>query len=472
MPEHRQGVEKSTGSSTILSAATFHTNRQRNMKHRINVRHRIATGFGSGTGTPKRFPATWLPGLVLFSFGWLAFAPVQIQAQEWTEFRGPQGKGTITGTEFPVAQLQDQVAWKTPIHGKGWSSPVVKDGKIWLTTATEDGTSMSVICVDQSNGKVLLDRVLHKNESPDFCHPTNSYASPTPVVEAGRAYIHFGKYGTTCLDTDTYEIVWQRTDLPCDHFRGPGSSPILYKDLLIVAFDGADQQYVVSMSRKTGETIWKSERQIDYGTENGDFKKAYGTATVFEVDGKPLLVYPSAIATIAYRPENGKSVWTLYHEGMNVSARPQWTPEGRLLITNGMGKMVCMDPNGSGDISQTHVKWRMAKGVSRKPTPLVIGDRFLMVNDKGVVSWYKTSNGESLWQKRVGGSFSASPVYDGHAVYLCSEQGKILAIEPADEYRLLGETQLAEGFKATPAITANALIFRSFGHLMAINPKR
>ncbi len=406
--------------------------------------------------------------LFLYAIMLLPASLASAEAQDWPEFRGPEGRGIAEGHQFPTDNLHRHIAWQVPIHGKGWSSPVVQAGQVWLTTATEDGTKMSTICVDLKTGKKLLDRVIHENKSPDFCHPTNSYASCTPVVESGRVYLHFGKYGTTCLDTQTFETLWQRTDFPCDHFRGPASSPILSGDLLIVAFDGADRQYVVGLNKRTGETVWKTDRNIDYGTDNGDSKKAYGTGTVFSVNDQPLLVLPSAVATIAYRPTTGEEVWKVYHGGMNASARVQPTADGNLLITNGMGKMVAVKPEGSGDITDSGIAWRLSRGVARKSTPLVIGDRFFMINDQGIASWYDAATGEAIWQQRVGGSFSASPVFDGSSIFVCSEQGEVLAFAPTDEFQQLGTSKLGAGFKATPALTGARMVLRSFDQLIAV----
>ena len=389
----------------------------------------------------------------------------------WSAFRGTDGTGTATGHTFPTEIKKSDIAWETDIHGKGWSSPVVLDGKVWLTTATEDGKQMSVICVDLVTGKKRLDKVLHENESPDFSHPTNSYASPTPVVDQNHVYVHFGKYGTTCIDTSSFKVVWQRVDLPCDHFRGPGSSPILFENLLIVAFDGADQQYVVALDKATGKTVWKRDREINYGTTNGDFKKAYGTASVFLVKGKPLLVYPSAIATIAYHAKSGNTAWTVYHQGMNVSARPLKTAENNILITNGMGRMLAVDPTGEGDVTDSHTKWTVAKGVSRKPSPLVIGDKCYLINDKGVASCYRTSDGKVVWLQRIRGAYSSSPVFDGSSVFVCSEEGVITAFSAGDRFEQLGQTRMPDGFKATPALVGDRMILRSFRKLICVKGK-
>ena len=387
----------------------------------------------------------------------------------WPEFRGPTGDGYSLDADLPTDFSDpDIVRWKTPISGKGWSSPVIWDDQIWLTTATADGKTMSAICVELESGKIIHDLIIHENEEPDSCHPTNSYATPTPVIESGRVYLHFGSYGTTCLDVATGKQIWQRTDLPCNHFRGPASSPILYDDLLIVALDGFDHQYVVALNKLTGETVWKRDREIKYGTKNGDHKKAFGTASVFLVDEKPLLIYPSAVATIAYRPISGKTVWTVYHGGMNVSARPLMTDDGNVIIANGMGKMVAVDPRGEGDITDSNVAWSLTRAVIRKTSPLIINDRIFMVSDKGIASCINTANGKIVWQERLGGTFSASPIFDGKNIFAFDDDGKIHVFKPADQFEAVSKSKLGDGFRASPAISGNKMILRSKSHLYCV----
>lgn len=387
----------------------------------------------------------------------------------WPEFRGPSADGKST-VKLPDAVDKNSIEWSTPIHGKGWSSPVVWGEQIWLTTATEDGKKMSLISVDLKTGKILSDQVLHENKEPAFCHPTNSYASPTPAIEEGRIYVHFGSYGTTCIDTSSGEQIWQRLDLECDHFRGPASSPILYKNLMIVALDGFDFQYVVALDKATGKTVWKTDREIDYGTDNGDLKKAYGTGAIFDVDGNDILVVPSAVATIAYDPLSGKPLWTVYHEGMNASARPVRGENGLVVISNGMGKMVGVNPVGSGDITNSNIKWTQTKGAAKKPSQIVIGNLLYMVSDKGIVSCLDLDTGKPRWQERVGGAFSASPVFDGEKILAVSEKGKVLIFKPnPDAYEEVSQDKIGEGFKASPAIVADRLILRGFSKLYCLS---
>ena len=202
--------------------------------------------------------------------------PLSLRADtNWPEFQGPRANNQSDATDLPTTWSEtENVQWKTPIHGRGWSSPVIWGNQIWMCTATEDGKEMSGICVALDTGKIVYDLKLFHNAEPRFCHSMNSYASCTPAIEAGRVYLHFGSYGTACVDTGSGKTIWTRRDLPCDHWRGPGSSPILFEDLLIVHFDGYDYQYIVALNKETGETVWKKDRNIDFQTDNGDFKKA------------------------------------------------------------------------------------------------------------------------------------------------------------------------------------------------------
>ncbi|KAA5543025.1 PQQ-binding-like beta-propeller repeat protein [Roseiconus nitratireducens] len=399
----------------------------------------------------------------LFAATVLLVAP----GSNWPEYRGPAGDGHADSADLPVKIDESVVRWKTPIHGKGWSSPVVWGDQIWLTTATEDGKEMSVICVDRDNGNVVHDKVVKQNAEPAFCHPMNSYATPTPVVESGRVYVHFGSYLTACLDTESAEVLWRREDLECDHHRGPASSPILFDGKLFIAYDGFDQQYVIALDAQTGKTVWKKQREIDYGTDNGDRMKAYCTGHVIDVAGEKQLVYPSAVATIAYAPDTGETLWTVYHDGMNASARPLYG-EGLLFLTNGMGSMVAVSPDGTGDLTASHVAWSAQKSVAKKSSPLLVDGVLYMNSDDGIVSARDAKTGEMLWQRRAGGSFAASPVFAGGRIYLFNTDGETFTIQPGDTYQLLAEGKLGDGFMASPAIVDDQLILRSKSHLYLI----
>ena len=393
--------------------------------------------------------------------------PSSVIAENWPEFRGPNGNGQAPAAKLPQQIDESQVRWKTAIHGKGWSSPVVWGDQIWLTTATEDGTKLSVICVDRRSGKVVHDKVVLENETPAFCHPLNSYATPTPVIEEGRVYVHFGSDLTACLATDSAEVIWERKDFRCDHHRGPASSPILHDDKLFIAYDGFDVQYVVALDKVNGETVWKKKREIDYGTDNGDRMKAYCTGHVIEVNGQSQLIYPSAAATIAYDPADGNALWHVYHDGMNASARPLYSGE-LLFITNGMGSMVAVRPDGKGDVTGTHIAWSDRKGVAKKSSQLLIDDLFYMHSDDGVVSCRRPKTGEIVWQRRAGGEFAASPIFAGGMIYMFSTEGTILTLKPGESYQEVAQTKLGDGFMASPAVVGDQLILRSKSHLYCV----
>lgn len=299
--------------------------------------------------------AVFVGGLISGVSGWTA---------DWPQLRGPTGDGHGQATNLPVTwSEQESVAWKTPIHGRGWSSPVVWGDQIWLTTAAEDGRQFYAVCVDAKSGQIKHDVHLFDTETPDEIHVTNSYASPTPVIEQDRVYVHFGTYGTACLDTRTGDVLWQRRDLPCNHWRGPGSSPILFEDLLIVHLDGYDLQYVAALDKQTGATRWKTDRNIDYQTDDGDLKKAFCTPIVIEVAGQLQLISPAAKATIAYDPRTGRELWRFRYENHSATARPLFG-HGLLFLNSGFSKaeLYAIKPGTSGDITDTHVVWKVDRG--------------------------------------------------------------------------------------------------------------
>ena len=388
----------------------------------------------------------------------------------WPEFRGPTGDGQVSDCDLPVKIDESVIRWRQSIHGKGWSSPVVWGDQIWLTTATEDGKQMSVLCVDRHSGQILHDKVLIKNESPAFCIPMNSYASPTPAIEERRVYVHFGSYLTACLDTSNAEVLWERRDLACDHHRGPASSPILHDGKLFVAYDGFDVQYVVAMDCETGKTIWKRDRDIDYGTDNGDRMKAYGTGQVIEVNGSAQLVYPSASATIAYNPSDGEPIWKVNHDGMNASARPIHR-DGLVFISNGSGAMLAVRPDGTGDVTNTHIEWSDHKAVAKRASMLVIDGLLYMNSDDGVLSCREAATGKIIWLERAGGNFAASPVHTGGKIYCFSMDGEIRTFATGRNFKLLAESQLSDGYMASAALVGNDMILRSKSELFCIAKK-
>ncbi len=418
--------------------------------------------------------------------GWAAWA-----AETWPGFRGPQGDGRASSANVPIKWSEtENIRWKTAIHGKGWSSPVVWGKQVWVTTADEvpgekeppknggapsnpvKEVSFFAVCVDRTTGAIVHDIRLRTEKNPAYCHPFNSYASPTPFIEEGRLYAHFGSHGTFCLDTTTGKVLWERLDLECDHFRGPGSSPVVYGDLLYLIFDGFDVQYVTALDKKTGKTRWKTHRNIKYSTDNGDNKKAYATPALFTVQGQDMLVCPSAECTIAYNPLTGQELWRFTHGGMNGSCRPVMA-NGRLYINSGhTKKLFALKPELlCGEVPKEAIAWQTGKDVCLRSSMLVEGELLFMVSDTGIASCLNAQTGEVYWNERLDGEFTASPVSAGGHVYFCSQTGRITVVTATRQFNIVSENRLADGFMASPAIADNELFLRTKTHLYSIGPK-
>jgi outer membrane protein assembly factor BamB len=400
----------------------------------------------------------------------LATSGSAVADNQWTEFRGPSGTGHSDATGLPREWSEGRnVVWKAAIHGRGWSSPVVLGTQVWLTTATPDGQQLSVLALAKADGRVLFDQKVFEVAEPKDTSQYNSYASPTPVIEEGRVYVHFGSYGTAALDTGTGRVLWTRRDLPCNHWRGPGSSPILYKDLLIVHLDGYDLQYVVALDKRTGRTVWKADRTHDFGTDDGDQKKGFATPVVIEVGGKPQLISPAAKAVLSLDPLTGRELWRVRFAQHSAAARPLFA-HGLVYVDTGFGKadLLAIRPDGHGDVTDTHVAWKAVRGIGAKPSPLIVGDLVYAVSDTGgVVTCLDAKTGAEVWQHRVGGgSHSASPLFADGALYFFAEDGSAVALAPGREYHELGRGSLGEnGLMATPAIADRALFVRTESHL-------
>jgi outer membrane protein assembly factor BamB len=402
---------------------------------------------------------------------------------QWPQFRGPDGLGTSTASNLPLTWEEGRnVRWKTAIHGRAWSSPVVLGNQIWLTTATEDGRELFAIAVDRESGKILHDLKLFDVAQPQYAHPFNTYASPTPALEPGRAYVTFGSPGTAAIDTRTAKVLWERRDLECNHFRGAGSSPVIFGDLLLMHFDGSDQQYVVGLDKRTGKTVWKTPRSVDFqdlGPDgkpkaDGDYRKAFSTPHVITVAGRPILISIGSKATYGYDPNTGQEIWKIVERGSHSGSTRPVAGHGLVFVPSGFdaSQLLAVRPDGKGDVTQSHVAWRVTRGVPQKPSVLLVGDLIFMVNDSGILSAVDARTGEIVGRGRIPGTYSASPVSAAGRMYLFSEDGKTTVIEASRQLKVLGESQLDEGFMASPAIDGNAFILRTRTHLYRIEEGR
>ena len=416
----------------------------------------------------------------LIRFIWPILLPLVMAAPgDWPEFRGPAQDGHSAATDLPLTWTDTQnVKWKTPIHGRAWSTPAVWGNQIWLTTASEDGRELYAVCVDRNTGKVLLDRKVFDNPKPEpLGNDVNSYASPSPVIEEGRVYMTFGSPGTISLDTKTFKTRWTRQDLKCRHYRGASSSPVLFQDKLILTFDGADLQYTVALNTRTGDTVWKTDRSAnwqDTGPDGkpfmeGDQRKAHSTPVLTTIGGQPRLISVGAKAGYCYDPRDGKEIWKVNTRGFSASMRPV-IGNGMAYITTGFGgaDLLAVKLEGRGDITGTNVVWKYGRMVPQKPSPLLVDDLIYMINDSGVVTCLDAKTGTMVWQERINGHYSASPLFAVGRIYCFSEEGKTLVLKPGRKLEILAESQLPDGFMASAAVSGKALILRTRSALYRI----
>jgi outer membrane protein assembly factor BamB len=402
-----------------------------------------------------------------------------LSSDDWPQFRGPDGQGTAAAG-LPVTWSEtEHVTWQTPIHGRGWSSPIVVGGRVWLTTATPDGKALGVVAVDRRSGAIVQDATLFEVATPQYAHPFNTYASPTPVADGERVYVTFGSPGTAALDARTGRVLWTRRDFECNHFRGAGSSPIVFRDRVIMHFDGSDHQFVVALDARTGRTLWRTERSIDFKDltpdgkpeAEGDFRKAFATPHVLDVGGRPIVISTGSKATYAYDPMDGREIWRVEERDAHSGSTRPVVGHGLVFVPSGFpkGRLLAIRPDGRGDVTTTHVAWRLDRGVPNKPSLAIAGDLLFLISDGGIASAVDAATGTVVWTARIGGTFSASPVVSGGRVYFFDEDGKTTVIDAARAFKVVAENRLGDGFMASPAAADGALFLRSRTRLYRID---
>ncbi|HAQ19861.1 MAG TPA: quinonprotein alcohol dehydrogenase [Prolixibacteraceae bacterium] len=400
------------------------------------------------------------------------FSGLLTQAQEnWTHLRGSHLDGHSSSKNAPINWSEtSNILWKTEIRGVAWSSPVVFGNQIWTSSATQNGEELFAVCTDFNSGKILKEMILFKPDSVQHIHPTNSYATSTPCIEDGFIYVHYGTYGTACVDTRNFKIIWTRTDLNCEHMQGAASSPILYKNLLILHIEGTDVQYLIALDKRTGKTVWKTERpQEFYRNIEPVYRKAYCTPIVVEVNGKDQLISNGSQLCIAYEPETGKEIWQVFYGddstvAMNLSyngmvyVNSGWMfPEGGAFYV----RLLAVDPTGTGDVTKTHVPWEIVEDVPQISTPVITDSLIYMVHERGDLTCLNARDGKVIWKTKLKDQFNASILYASGNIYLFSLKGKTYLIKPGLSYQLVAENQLDGMIKATPAIVRDNIILRT-----------
>ena len=399
-----------------------------------------------------------------FSF----FVGVRLSAQplgDWPEFRGPGGQGHAAAGAAPLEWSETRnVAWKVPIRGRGWSSPVVANGRVWVTTAVGErgGASLRAVAFDVEDGRELINVEVFRLANGNLKNAKNSHASPTPILEADRVYVHFGGDGTASLDASTGAIIWSKK-FPYASQHGSGGSPVLHGDLLIFSGDGHYEAWVIALDKRTGAVRWKTERRRP-------FDQAYTTPLVISVDGRDQVVSVGAYRAAAYDVTTGKEIWTVrYEDGFSNVPRPVFA-HGLVYITTGFFQpaMLAVRPDGQGDVTDTHVVWSTIRGVPFTPSPIAVGQELYILSDLGVLSCVDARTGKLHWQQRLGGNYSASPIYADGRIYFLSEEGVATVIAPGATFQMLAVNELAGATLASMAVAHNSLFIRSLTHLYKI----
>ena len=439
---------------------------------------------------PSPFTATWLSPLTATCL-LVALTPSLSRAEsDWPQFRGPTGDNHAAG-DPPVELTESNRRWFTPIAGRAWSSPVVADGEIYVTTAEQrvpqseerriellrakglpekkfasaqvaDGIELSLLTLDSKTGVLIRDVTLLTVAEPDSIHSLNSYASPTPVVDGDQLICHFGTFGTGAIDRSTGKKRWWRT-LPIEHGVGPGSSPIVDDGRVILIQDGMDRQYVVALDASTGETLWQTDRPA-MDAADGDQKKAYCTPLVVrDANNRKQLICLASQWMVSLDPETGSELWRVRH-GRGYSIVPHPVCDGRTVyFSTGFGKpeLWAVRIDGRGDVTDTHVRWVVKKSIPAKPSPVLDGERIYVVDDGGVATSFDTGQGEVIWRRRLGGNFSSSPLLAAGRLYFANHDGRVTVLTADDRGEELAISELGEQIMASPAVIGDSLIVRT-----------
>ena len=414
--------------------------------------------------------------IALFCFTWSCQSGSR--GENWTHFRGSNLDGISLDKSAPLTWTEtENITWKSAMEGRGWSSPVVYRDQIWYTTATRDGKEMFAVCTDFNTGQNLFNINVFQPDTIYRKHAINSYATPTPCIEKDYVYVHYGRYGTACLSTETGIVIWSRTDLQCEHIQGPASSPILYKDMLILHMEGSDVQYIIALDKKSGETVWKTDRPKEcYDSLEWIGKKAYTTPLVVEVNGKDLLISNGAAVCIAYDPETGKEIWRIVQGEDSTIAMPSEedgiiyfytsfvTPPGG----DSYAELLAVDPDGKGDIAASNILWRVKFPVLQLLTPLVKDGLIYTVDSEGTLLCMDTKTGETVWSEKLKGKYNSSPVYIAGHIYFNSIRGETLVIKEGRDLEMVAQNSLDGEIWATPAVVDGAILMRTSKYLYKI----
>ena len=393
--------------------------------------------------------------------------------ENWRQFRGPEGQGISDAGELPLTwDAETNIAWRTELAGAGWSSPVITNERIYLTSAvvideqTKD-RSLRVSMLNAKNGQVLKSIELFKQDggkAPKI-HSKNSHASPTPLLNGDTVYVHFGHQGTAALDMDL-NVKW-RKQLSYKPVHGNGGTPIVVDGKLIFSCDGAADPFIVALDTKDGSQVWKTSRKSDASR-----KFSFTTAQAIEVNGATQIISPGSNVVYSLDPNTGNLIWKVRYDGYSLIPRPVFH-NGLVYICTGYKspKLIAIRPDGVGDVTDTHVEWIVKSAVPHTASLLLDGDELYMVSDKGIASCLDAKTGDVVWKERLGGSFSSSPLMGAGRIYFQDEKGKATVVEVGRKFNVLAKNDLGERTLASYAAINGALLIRTADALYRVEGK-
>lgn len=407
----------------------------------------------------------------------LAFLSVLTSAQDWTKFRGPTGDGHVTVKSIPLKWSDtENVKWKVSVPGKGWSSPVISKGKIYLTSAVAEGDNqdaadvsreLRVICYDSSNGKEIWDtKVFEQKPLKRPIHHKNSHASPTPIIEGGKVYVHFGHMGSACLDLKG-KILWKNNELKYDPIHGNGGTPIIVDNLFFYSADASTNPFVVALDKNTGKVLWKKLR-----SETAQSRKfSFSTPTLISMGGSSQIISPASGAVFSYDSKTGEELWSVDYGGWSVIPKPG-VYKNMIYVGTGYERAhilgIRVDEKSKGNVTESHVEWEITKRAPNTPSFMVVDDLLYFISDGGIATCVEPLTGEIIWQERTAGPISASPVHFNGMIYFLDEQGKTTVIKAGRKFEIIAENKIKERTLASFGISEGAIYIRSEKSLFRI----
>jgi outer membrane protein assembly factor BamB len=413
-----------------------------------------------------------LTGLVLACILWTGMAA----GEDWPCFRGPSRQGISQEKNVPTEwSPTSNIRWQTPIPGEGWSSPVVSGDRLFVTTALEGGSAFQMICLDRTSGKVIWQKELVRQKA-GHKQPNNSYATPTPATDGRRIYVPVSDGRILAVSMEG-KVEWINSDLDYYSEHGLAVSPILYEDLVIVPFDGSspppntkvgwqvpwDKAVILAVDKSTGRTRWKGSR--------GSSRIAHVTPQIAAVDGRDQLVSGAGDAIQGFDLKTGECLWTVSSPGEGVVPSVV-IGEDLVFTASGFGasRICAVRLGGKGDVTKTHTVWESKEDVPKMSSMLYVSSRLYLATETGVAKCFQAATGAVLWRERLGGKFSASPVWAEGKIYFLAEKGKMTVVEDGPTFKIVAQNELGEKCCASPAISQGNLFIRTDKAVYCIGP--